>query len=355
MNITIILALCFSTLSLGQETAIELYDQASKIYFEKGELKFNYDYNKRIKTYKKALTLEPSFIEAHIALAETYSDISNSKPQFNLAIKHYSTAIELISKGVHPLLDNTIRCLVVDCAEGFHSIYELQKMNDLELIKKAIQLFQKALTLQHEEKEKALGDGPDFCSNNEILKSISSKYLQIAEFYKINYDFYLSEEYLDSAETIYLNIEYSDYYLNDIKLQRNIIRSLLENHDWTVIRRIGKLSKQPEELLNKSGELYFYNKESIKRTSQSQIRIWLLLDNISDENALSDSDVDKTKLLVEFDLKEDRYRILEEILFNSKSRQLNLDTQNGAADWYYINPDSIYFIILKLLKNKTII
>lgn len=354
MNTTIILALFFSTLSVGQETAIELYDQARKIYFEKGELKFNDDYNKRIKIYKKALTLDPSFIEAHIALAETYSDISNSKPQFNLAIKHYSTAIELISKGIYPLLDNTIRCLVVDCAKGFHSIYGLQKTKDLELIKKAIQLFQKALTLPHEEKERELGDGPDFCSNNEILKSISYKYLQIAEFHKINHDFYNSEEYLDSAETIYLNFEYSDYYLNNIKLQRNIIRSLLENHNWTVIRRIGRLSKQPEELLNKSGELYFYNKETLKQPSKDQIRIWLLLDNISNEDTLSDSDVDKTKLFVEFDLKEDRYRILEKILINRNSRQLNYDTQNGAADWYFINPDSIYYIILKLLKDKTI-
>lgn len=343
-----IIVFIFTLLNLS-----DLFSQTAEEFYSKALDEQNA--NTKISLFQKALKLDNKFIEPNFRLAEYYDhkDIVSSKEDSEKAKKYYQRCIDLLTEGISlkgidtKLRERTFYRELASTYLIFAPSKERYDKNDIKFYIKSIEYYEKALEHPYDSTS-YYGLGPDFESDFEITSSIADQYRNIARIEKFNKDYYSAMDHLNIARQLYQSIKYYDFIYEMIDHDLDINYLLLRKSNWQVLYNYESL--QPgyhmRELISTNNYLYFYNMENIEKLENNTLRVWLLRAKLGKKEEINKDDIAEQKTLIEFDLKNKKYRELKYIFYNIEEVVLN-DYTPEESKWDFIAPDTLYEDIIK--------
>lgn len=339
----------------------KLYNPKAVEYFNKGEeliLKANSEKNKKDETlylkqavdyFTKAIKYDDGFIEAYYEIGELYgspfslNDIEKSKKFFNKVEK-------LIENS---LLDASYSKSNREMLVGIANFYQLQEMEIKNNSLKATELYKKAL-------EELLPSVIPFypsIKDDDICSAISTTYRQLANYLIISEENLLGYintlQYFDLALEYYDRISYKDGWGRKEILKDKKVIEMTSYYEWkvfidydykSVIYRLGKP-------IIANDFLFIYHFKTLEKDKKGIIKVWIKEVNLKEQNERGSGDYDYLKSLYEFDLKNKKFRILQQS--TQYSNELITSDSFPNAEWQFVSPESIAETIVENLKLIT--
>lgn len=339
----------------------KFYNSKAVEYFNKGGellLKANSEKDKKDETlylkqavdyFTKAIKYDDGFIEAYYEIGELYgspfslNDIEKSKKFFNKVEK-------LIENS---LLDASYSKSNREMLVGIANFYQLQEMEIKNNSLKAAELYRKAL----EELLPAVIPFYPNINDDDIYYSIVTTYRQLANYLLIseeNLSGYINTlQYFDLALEYYDKLSYkNEWERNEILKDKKVIEmtsyyewKVFINYDYkSVIYRLGKP-------LIANDFLFIYHPKTLEKDKKGIIKVWIKEVNLKEQNERGPGDYDYLKSLYEFDLKNKKFRILQQS--TQYSSELITSDNFPNAEWQFVSPETIAETMVENLKIIT--
>lgn len=337
--------------SIYSEKAIEYFNDGKELVsqaYSQNTIKERNSYLKKAsEKLINAIKDDPNFVGAYYEVGQLYAsrfslnDFKKAKEYFDKV----EAFIENSNDNVCDYISN--REILVEIA----TFYRLQE-EDIELNSlKAIENYKKALL----EPLPKIIPSLTLIEDDNIYFSISSTYHQVANYLVLIDDNYFGAiEYFDLALEFYdkqsYSSEISSWMRRDILKDKKVGLEIRKNRDWkpfmnfeykSVIYRKGKP-------LASEDFLFMYHTKTMTKEKNNIIRVWIKEVNLNESGEIDIGEYDYSKSLYEFDLKNNKYRVLQ---YTSYFDNNVIDDGNYPnAEWDYITPESIAESMVENLK-----
>jgi len=337
--------------------AIEYLNKGKKI-IEKTYLQQNQKdrmllLKKAIKNFDKAIRIDSSLVEAYY-LAGKYQASPSYLYNYENAKNYYRNVERIIDNSNGDILISVSnREILVEIA-GFYYVYGQFEERSNEMSLKVIEIYKKALEQPLPYKNK--NPFYKYIEDDYIYYQISTVYhLQAISFiYNSEDKFTEAIQYSDLALEYYKKISSgfkedparSKYY--DIVKDKKLAESLWLTYDWKTFYSV--VNRKAGILISANNILYLYHPETIIK-EKNVVRTWVKKVNLNATEIRDYGDYDYAKSLYEFDLKNNKYRVLQYV---SYYKDEVLDDENYPnAEWEYIVPGTIVESMMKNLRVIT--
>ncbi len=320
------------------------YDPIAIEYLNKAkillEIESSDDKSEQILYYLNiAIKNDSNLVEAYYLAGEQYFnmfDLKGALPFFN----KIETFIDKSNKDV--IDEKSNREILIWMAGLFR--FDLKKENYL----KAIELFKKALY-------QPLPANYSYFLNledDDISRHISLTYRWLANqiTYENRNDYFEANEYYRAALDFYNNLSHKtkmlyEWYKLEVINDKNLAKALWENSEWEPFYRNPKRKKGKP--VNANNILFLYHPKTMTKKNNI-IRIWINEVNLQEPNYRNMGDNDYLKSLFEFDLKDNRYRVLQSISYLNNT--VISDNNYPNAEWQFVAPETIAETMVENLK-----
>lgn len=337
------------------------YNPKAVEYFNKGEeliLKANSEKNKKDETsylkqavdyFTKAIKYDDSFIEAYYKIGELYgspfslNDIEKSKKFFNKVEK-------LIENS---MLDASYSKSNREMLVGIANFYQLQEVEIKNNSLKAAELYKKAL---EEQLPSVIPFYPNI-KDDDIYSSIVTTYRQLANYLAISEEklsgYIESIKYFNMALEYYNKQSYKDEWGKKEIMKDKKIVELTSYYEWkvftdydhkSVIYRLGKP-------IIANDFLFIYHPKTLEKSKKGIIKVWIKEVNLKEQNERGSGDYDYLKSLYEFDLKNKKFRVLQQS--TQYSSEVITSDNFPNAEWQFVSPETIAETMVENLKIIT--
>ncbi|OIO17595.1 MAG: hypothetical protein AUJ54_09630 [Ignavibacteria bacterium CG1_02_37_35] len=332
--------------------AVELLVKAKKNIDEANSLArlFDRSKNKKAISYltkavgnlNEAIKLDSNLIEAYYLGGYIYSDITIWVINEEETKKYYDRLINLIHDKDGILFDSlSVRQIIGKVAldfEGFNKDVISGK-------KRAIELYELALTKQ------LTGKSPLYYGQydeTDILTRIVRSYEGLADLIK-------SSNYFESLDYYTQALAYSKKLTRIgptyIWLEESIIKEmaiakiLYISSGWVLFKDI-----YSDNALTNNNYLYLYHTNSIIKDKVGIIRVWVKEVSLKEANDRASDEYEYSKSLYEFDVKNNKIRLIQQSIQYNRNDQATNDNYPNA-EWQFISPETIAEKMVKYLQK----
>jgi len=334
----------FEYLIKGKELIRKAYSQETK----KNELNF---YKKAIIELDNAIKLDSSLVEGYYEAGRVYASRFDLN-DFKRAIKYFDKIELYVDRNIEDVCDSISNREMIS---NIAMYYSFQEDNFEENSIKAIQLYNKALD------ENLPEDVPSYSelSNDQIYYKIARIYQELGNnTFKGSRDYFKASEFFDLALEAANKMLYKyEWLIETIKKDDKVDYQLYIESDWQPFRILCKglfkevnVLKDCNPLVGKD-ILYMYHPNSLIKEKNSIVRVWVKEINLNGISEHEANGYDYLKSLFEFDLKNKKFRILQQS--TQYSNELITTDNFPNAEWQFVSPETISETMVENLKIIT--
>ncbi len=328
----------------GKELNSKAYDQNKK----KDKLNF---YRQAIQNFDNAIRNDSNLVGAYYQAGEILASEFKLNA-FNEAIKYFYKVENFIINSNGDICDSiSNREMLVQIAKE----YTFQNENVEKNILTAIRLYKEALF------QPLPNNAPTYLKldDHEIYYLISGANKQIANYISNSEnDYYKAKVFYDSALEFSrkLGINYI-WNLENIIIDDKVAYQRYINYEWRPFRIICKgLFKQVNILIDckplvGKDILYMYHPNSLIKEKNGMVRVWVKEVNLKGKTEREANEYDYLKSLFEFDLKNKKFRVLQQS--TQYSSEVITSDNFPKAEWQFVSPETIAETMVENLRIIT--
>jgi hypothetical protein len=336
--------------------AVNLLNEGKRVLDQYNEKNSNPILNRAIEYFEEAIRIDSNLVEAYY-LAGKYQASTSYLYDYNKAKKYLSKVENYLNNTNRDFLNyESNREILLEIATFYSTYSHLEGDYNEELALKTINIFKKAL----KQPLKIDKNNPfyEFINDDYILYRIATSYNLLANtlIYRSIYD--KNEKYFEATEYSNYALEYlskvsSTFFNNNldiVKEYEDIIKNkklgeFLRFNDWELF--YSNIKGKAGLLISPNNFLFVYHKKSLVKEKNNIVRLWVKEVNLNDINNGAFT-YEYSKSLYEFDLVNNRYRILQYVSYYDNQV---IDSQNYSdAKWQYISPDTVLETMIENIK-----
>lgn len=328
----------------GKELNSKAYDHNNK----KDKLNF---YRQAVQNFDDAIRNDSNLVEAYYQAGRILAS-EYKLNVFKEAIKYFDKVEKFINNSNGNVCDSiSNREIFVQIAKEYTFQDESVVNNKLT----AIRIYKEALS------QPLPNNVPIYLDiqNNQIYYLLSETNKQIANYISTSEnDYYKAKVYYDSALEFArkLGINYT-WNLENIIIDEKVSYQLYIDREWKPFRIICKgLFKQVNVLkdckpLVGKDILYIYHPNSLIKEKNGIVRVWVKEVNLKGKTESEANEYDYLKSLFEFDLKNKKFRVLQQS--TQYSSEVITSDKFPNAEWQFVSPETIAETMVENLKIIT--
>lgn len=336
--------------------AVRLLNEGKKFINQYNQKNSDNNLKRAIEYFEKAIRIDTNLVEAYY-LAGKYQASTSYLYNYRKAKKYLNKVESFLNNSNKDILAyESNREVLLEIATFYDTYSYFEGDYNEQSALSTIEVYKKAL----EQPLKVDSNHPffEFINDDYINYRIAMSYNLLANnliynsiydreekyFEAVSYCDY-ALEYLNKISTSFIKYNYdiTNEYIDIIKNKK--LGEYLRLNDWELF--YSNIKRKVGLLISSNNFLFVYHKKSLVKIKDNIIKLWVKEVNLNDINN-SDFTYDYSKSLYEFDLKNNRYRILQ---YASYYDNKIMDSQNYSdAEWQFVIPETISETMIENIK-----